>query len=150
MDIKSQLEQDLKNAMRQGSVIRRDTLRMAIAAMKNAEIEKGEKLDDVAYVNILQKEIKSRRETILDAEKANRPNIIEACKQEISVLEEYLPKQLTEDELLKMISETIVEIQALSPNDTGRVMKLIMPKVAGRAPGDIVSQLVRKALTQSK
>lgn len=140
------IEQALKEAMRNNDEVARRTLRMILSAIKLAEVEKGTTLDEAALIAVLQKELKSRRESISDAEKANRPDLAEAAKAEISVIESFLPKQLTLEELETLASEAIKEANATVPADMGKVMKILMPKVQGRTSGDQVSQVVRKLL----
>ena len=146
MDTKSLLENDLKNAMRAGDVVRKRALRMALSAIKLSEVQKGDTLDEAQVLAVLQKEIRSQQETISEAEKAKRPEIATAAQAEIAVLESYLPPSLTPGELETLARETIAEVGASSPGDMGRVMKALMPKVQGRAPGDQVSQTVRLLL----
>lgn len=140
------IEQALKEAMRNNDEVARRTLRMILSAIKLAEVEKGASLDETALVAVLQKELKSRRESIADAEKANRPDLAEAAKAEIAVIESFLPKQLTLEELEQIAREAILEANATTSADMGKVMKILMSKVQGRAAGDQVSQMVRKLL----
>jgi uncharacterized protein len=146
MELKVTLENDLKQAMRSNNEVTRRTLRMVLAAIKNAEIEKGEKLDDANLLAIIQKEVKSRNEAIADAERANRPDLISENLAEIHVLEAYLPKQMNESELRSLVQSVIAEIGANGPADTGKVIKAVLPKVQGRAPNDKVSLMVRQLL----
>lgn len=146
MELKLKLENDLKDAMRSGDEVRKNSIRMVIAAIKLAQVEKGGQLDDPTILSLVQKEIKSRKESIADAEKANRPDLIAAAKAEIAVLEVYLPAQMSTDELSALVTSAIAETGASLPSDMGKVMKVIMPKVQGRAPNDQVSLLVRQML----
>jgi uncharacterized protein len=146
--LKTRLVEDLKEAMRANQPVRRTTIRSVLAAIKLAQVEKekGTVLDDVAVLALVQKEIKSRRESIADAEKANRPDLISGYEAEIKILEEYLPKQLSQDELNVLVSQAIQETGASTPADMGKVMKIIIPRVQGRAPNDQVSAAVRELL----
>lgn len=146
MELKPKIEIALRDAMKANDVVKRNTYRMVLSAIKNAEVEKGASLDEQAILSILQKEIKSRRETIEDAKKGAREDIIQSTTAEIAVIEVFLPKQLSPEELEVMVKEAITEAGAVSPADTGKVMKLMMTKAAGRAAGDQISQLVRKLL----
>jgi uncharacterized protein len=146
MDLKSTLENDLKDAMRASDDLRKRTLRMVIANIKLAEIDRSIKLDDPAIIAVLQKEVKSRKEAILDAEKAGRSDLVAASQDEIKVLEGYLPKGLSDSELKVMAAEVITELNASSPADMGKVIKTLMAKVQGRAAGDQVSKAVRELL----
>jgi uncharacterized protein YqeY len=146
MDIKTTLQSDLKDAMRHGEERRKSTLRMAIAAIKLAEVEKGAHMDETAYLSVIQKEIKARRESIADAEKANRPELIQQSEEEIKILQAYLPVALSSDELEALAREAITEAGAASIREMGQVMKILMPRLQGRATGDQASQVVRKLL----
>jgi len=146
MTTKIELETSLKDAMRAGDDLRKRTLRMALSSIKQVEIDKSQALDETGIAAILQKEIKSRRESIIDAQRANRPDMIQAAEAEISVIEEFLPKGLSPEELEKMAKEVITELGASSPKDVGQVMKALLPRLQGRAPGDQVSSVVRKLL----
>ncbi len=151
MNIKSELENALKDAMRSKDEIALRTIRMALSAIKLAEVEKaavekGAALEEPELIAILQKEIKSRREAIQEAEKANRPDLLDAAKADIAILEKYLPKAMDPAELEKMTREVIAEVGATGMTDMGKVMKVLLPKLQGRAANDQVSQLVRQLL----
>ncbi len=146
MTVKSQLENDLKDALRAGDDLRKRTLRMALAAIKQTEIDKGLTLDDTGVMAILQKEIKARHESIADAERAHRQDLVAESRDEIAVLETYLPKALSPQELEDLVRQVIVESGATSPAQMGQVMKLLMPRLQGRATGDAASQVTRKLL----
>ena len=138
MTIKTQLNDSMKDAMRSGDEIRKRTVRMALAAVKQAEVDKRIELDDLAITNILQKEVNNRREALEEAKKASRPDLIEANEAEIKVLETFLPKAMPADELRALVQAAITETGAAGPGDMG--------KVAGRAPNDMVSAAVRELL----
>ncbi len=146
MSIKSQLNESMKDAMRSGDEVRKRTVRMALAAVKQAEVDKRVELDDMAVLNLLQKEVKNRREALEEARKANRPDLAEANEAEIRVLEAFLPKSMPEEDLRALVQAAITETNAASPADMGKVMKIVMTKVAGRAPNDRVSAMVRELL----
>ena len=146
MSLKTQLEDALKDALRSGDDLRKRVLRMTLAAMKQAEIDKHLTLDDPAVMAILQKEIKSRQESIADAERAHRPDLVAGAQAEIALLETYLPQALTPGELEDLARQAIAEAGAVSPAQMGQVMKLLMPRLQGRASGDAASQAVRKLL----
>jgi uncharacterized protein YqeY len=146
MAIKTQLNDSLKDAMKSGDEIRKRTVRMALAAVKQVEVDKRIELDDLAVTNILQKEVKNRREALEEAKKANRPDLIEANEAEIRVLEAFLPKAMPAEELRALVQAAINETGAAGPGDMGKVMKVVMGKVAGRAPNDMVSATVRELL----
>jgi uncharacterized protein YqeY len=146
MDIKTTLQSDLKDAIRHGEETRKSTLRMAISAIKLAEVEKNAHMNEAAYLAVLQKEIKASREAIADAEKANRPELIKQAEEEIEILQGYLPAALSDEELEKLASDAIAEAGASSIREMGQVMKILMPRLQGRATGDQASQAVRKML----
>ncbi|MEW6242125.1 MAG: GatB/YqeY domain-containing protein [Chloroflexota bacterium] len=146
MDIKTKLTEAMKEAMKANDAVRRTTVRMALAAIKQAEVDRQTTLDDTAVIALLQKEIKNRREAIEEAKKAERPDLISANQAEIAVLEAFLPAALPADELRELVKAAIAETGAASPSDMGKVMKVVMAKVAGRAPGDVVSAAVREFL----
>jgi uncharacterized protein YqeY len=146
MTIKTQLNDSMKDAMKSGDEIRKRTVRMVLAAVKQAEVDKRVELDDMAVMNIIQKEVKNRRESLEEARTANRADLIEANEAEIKVLEAFLPKAMPADELRALVLAAITETGAASPADMGRVMKAVMPRVAGRAPNDMVSATVRELL----
>jgi len=146
MDTKEKLEAALKEAMKAGDDVRKRTVRMALAAIRQAEIDQQVKLDEAAALSIIQKEIKTRKESVEEARRANRPDIVAATQAEIVVLQTYLPPVMGADELKALVKAAIAEAGATSPADMGKVMKLLMPRVAGRAPGDQVSAAVRQML----
>ena len=147
MDIKSQLNEAMKDAMRSGDVVRKNTVRMALAAIKQAEVDKRTELDDTAVIALLQKEIKNRKEAIEEAKKAERDDLISDNEAEIAVLEVFLPVAMSADELRGIVEAAIAEVGASSMADMGKVMKIAMPKTAGRASGGDVSALVKELLS---
>ena len=149
MSLKTELENALKDALRAKDKPRKLTLRMALSAVKLAEVERRDELEDEAVLRILQKEVKSRRELIEDAEKADRPDMIKEAEAEIKILEGYLPQAISSDELQTLVVEAIAEVGASAPGDMGNVMKVIIPKVAGRADGGQISQIVRDTLQKT-
>lgn len=146
---KEKLENDLKDAMRSGDAVKKRTLRMVLSTIKLAEVEKQETLEGGDLLAILQKEVKSRQETIDEAQQAGRDNLVSSTKAEIEILEQYLPEALTEEELEDLVSETIKETGAEGPQDMGKVMKAMMPKIRGRADGKMVSRLVQQKLSSA-
>ena len=146
METKAKLEQTLRTAMKAGDDVSRRTVRMALAAIRQMEIDKQIELDESAVLAIVQKEIKTRRESVEEARKANRADIVAATEAEIKILETFLPPAMSADELKALVTATIAEVGAVSPADMGKVMKVLIPRLAGRAPGDQVSAAVRQAL----
>ncbi len=148
MDIKTQLNESVKDAMKSGDEVRKRTLRMVLAAIKQVEVDKRTQIEDLANEALIQKKIKNRREAIEEAKKANRPDLIEENEVEIKVLEAYLPKAMPAEELRALVQAAIAETGASAPSDMGKVMKIVMPKVAGRAPNDMISSAVKELLTK--
>lgn len=148
MDIKTQLNESVKDAMKSGDELRKRTLRMVLAAVKQAEVDKQTTIDDMAVVALIQKEIKNRREAIEEAKKAERPDLIGDNEDEIKVLEVFLPKAMPVEELRALVQAAIAETGAAAPSDMGKVMKIVMPKVAGRAPNDMISSTVKELLAK--
>ncbi len=146
MTLKETLSQAIKDAMRAGNDGRKVPLRLVMAAIQLAEVEKGGPLDDGEVMGLFQKEVKARRESIADAERANRPDLVAAAQAEMVVLEEFLPKGLTAEELEALVKAAIAESGASGPNDMGAVMKILVPQTKGRADGGQVSALVKQLL----
>jgi hypothetical protein len=153
MSIKTQLNESMKEAMRSGDEVRKRSIRMVLAAIKQVEVDKRSnpmdkrtELDDPAVVSLLQKEIKNRREALEEARKANRADLVQANEAEIEVLQAFLPTAMPAEELRALVQAAIDETGAASPADMGKVMKAVMPRVAGRAPNDVISATVREFL----
>jgi len=146
METKVNLETALKEAMKAGDEVRKRTIRMALAGIRQAEIDRQVKLDETGVLSILQKEIKTRKESIEEARKANRADLIAATEAELAVLDLFMPQAMSADELGALVDAAIAEVGAAAPSDMGKVMKALLPKVAGRAPGDQVSAAVRQRL----
>jgi hypothetical protein len=119
---------------------------MVLSAIRLAEVEKGKPLDEAGLVSILHKEVKSRRESIADAQRAGRADLIKSAEAEITVLEGFLPKSLAPEELEAEAQKVISEVGAVSLRDMGQVMKVLLPRLQGRASGDEASQAVRRLL----
>jgi uncharacterized protein YqeY len=143
------LQSDLTEAMRSGDDVRKRTLRMVLTAIKFAEVEKIDALDESEIIAVLQKEAKMRRESIEESQRADREDLIGPLESELAVLQSYLPKPLSAEELESLAQEAISEAGAASVHEMGNVMKLLMPKVQGRADGKAVSEVVRGLLTGS-
>lgn len=147
MNTRQALESTLQNAMRNKDSATLNAVRLVLSSIKLTEVETGKQLDDAGMIAVIQKEIKSRREAMADAQKANRADLIEKAENDITLLEGFLPKQLSPEELTSIAAATILELQASSVADMGKVMKAMIPKVQGRASGDAISQAVKKLLT---
>jgi len=149
MPTREDLEAQLQAAMRDSDDLHKRTLRMVLSEWKVAEVERGEELDEADSIALLQKQAKSRREAIADAERAERPDIVEATQEELSYLETFLPQALSDSELEQLARASIEETGATEPAEMGLVMKDLMPHVAGRADGKQASEVVRKLLSSA-
>ena len=148
MDIKTRLNEAVKQALKANDEVTKRTTRMALAAVKQAEVDRQTTLDDAGVISVLQKEIKNRRESLEEARKANRGDLISENEAEIKVLEAFLPEPMSVDELRALARSAITETGASAPADMGKVMKIVMSKTAGRAAGDQVSAVVKELLTK--
>lgn len=148
MSLNDRLFADMKEAMKEKEAgkIRLSTIRMIRAAQKEAEIDKKRELTDDELIDIINRELKKRKEAIADYEKADRPEMVKQLEEEIKVLQGYLPEQLGEDQIILIIKEAIQEIGANGPKDLGLLMKTVMPKLKGRADGKLISELAKKML----
>lgn len=143
---KTKFNELLHESMKNHDDISRDTMRMILTSLKLAEVEKKQELDDAAVLALVQKEIKTRHESILDYQKGNRLDLVESSEKEIKVLEQFLPKQLTDEELKGMIDSAIKEVNASTMTDMGKVMKIVIPNVQGKASSDRISGMVKELL----
>src|SRR5512146_3455448 len=146
MGLKDRLYKDMQKAAKERNPLALSALRMALAEIKNREIEARGELADDAVVKALASMVKKRRESIELFLKGNRPELADKEEGEISVLSAYLPQGLSEAEVESLAREAVAAAGAKSPSDMGRVMKELMPKVAGRADGKMVNEIVRRLL----
>jgi uncharacterized protein YqeY len=149
MTLQERIDNDLKDAMRAKDATRLGVLRMLKSAVKNSAIEKGgatATLDDAEASAVIRKQVKQRQDSIESFEKGARPELAAKEKQELGILQSYLPQQLSADELQKIVRDTIAELNASSKAQMGAVMKAVQAKVAGRADGKTVSQEVQRQL----
>ena len=146
MSIKEILENSLHSAMREKDNVRKNALRMALSSIKLAEIESGKELDAPMIFSILQKEIKTKEETISEADKANRPEMIQPLKDEISILKEFLPNELSEEELIILAKKIVNDLNAKTIKEMGLVMKSVILEVQGKASNERISKVVRDLL----
>lgn len=148
MGLREQLREDLKSAMRAGDATRRGTIRMLEAAIKNAEIEKrGQELPEADVLAILQRQVKQRRDSIEQFERGGREDLAEIERAEIAVIEDYLPEQLSEEEIEAAARRVIEQIGASGPGDRGKVMGPLMKELRGKADGSAVNAAVSKLLS---
>jgi uncharacterized protein YqeY len=146
MGLKERIREDLRKATKERDSLALSALRMAIAAIRNREIDARGEIGDDAVVKLLGTMIKQRREAIELYVKGNRPELAEKETKEIAVLEAYLPKGLSAGEVESLARDAVAAVAAKSAADLGRVMKELMPKVAGRADGKLVNDVVRRLL----
>lgn len=146
MDTKTQLNNAMKEAMRAKDQVAKRTLTMVRAAIQQTEKDRRTELDEAAVLAILQKELKSRQETVIEAQKAGRDDLIVHTEAEIVVLKKFLPEAMPIEELRTLAAAVIAEVGASAPADMGKVMKELMPRVAGRAPGGDLSRVVKELL----
>ena len=148
MSLQERLLSDMKEAMRakEAGKLRLTVIRMVRASIKNAEINKKRDLNDEELLEILTREVKQRRDALSEYEKANRQDMVDNLKEEIKILQEYLPEQLTEAEIIQLVQEVIEQVGANSPRDMGKVMGTLMPKVKGKADGKLVNKIVKDLL----
>ncbi len=145
MSLKEQLMGDLKASMKNKDTIRKNTVTMVRAAIKQIEVDERKDVTDEEILEIMSKQVKEKRFAIEEFKKGSREDLVELTETEIEILLEYLPKQLTEEEVEQIVAETIKEINATSMKDIGLIMKAVMPKVKGRTDGNIVNKVVKKA-----
>lgn len=148
MTLKEKLMEDLKSAMRNKEKRRKDTITMLRAAVKQREVDERIELADEDVLAIVGKQVKQKRESIKEFQKAARIDLVEQAEEEIEILMVYLPEQLTEDEIDEIVREAIVQTGAASMRDMGRIMGVVMPKVKGKADGSLISQSAKKLLNQ--
>lgn len=148
MSLQDRLMADMKEAMKAKEAGKKKltVIRMARAAIKNIEINKKRALNDEEVIEVIASEVKQRRDAIPEYENANRKDIVEGLLNEIDILMEYLPEQLSEEEIYSLIDETISEVGGDSLKDMGKVMGKLMPKVKGRADGKLVNKIVKEKL----
>lgn len=147
MDLKTSIQNDMKSAMKSQQATKLGCLRMLIAEIKKKEIDKRSPLDESEIQKVIGTLIKQRNESVLAFEKGGRTDLVEKEKAEIAVLKAYLPEQLSESEILAIVESAVAETQAKTAADMGKVMKAVLAKVAGRADGKLVNELVRKKLS---
>ncbi|MCK5075404.1 MAG: GatB/YqeY domain-containing protein [Calditrichia bacterium] len=143
MSLNDKLIADLKSSMKNGNKIAVETIRIVRASLKNAEISKGENLTEEEVISVLQSEAKKRKEAITEYKKADRQDLVEAEQNELNVIEEYLPRQLNENEINEKIDELFTRINPSSMKEIGKVMGPLMKELKGKADGRLVQQLVK-------
>ncbi len=149
MSLLQKLDDDLKTALKASNSLKVSVLRMAKAASKNKQIEKGGELTDDEVLAVLSALSKQRRESIEQFSRGRREDLAEKERQELAILQSYLPKQLSAEEIDRIIIEVIKESSAEGTKDMGKVMRMVMPRLQGAADGKIVNQRVRDLLTKT-
>ena len=149
MSLRVQLQEDMAAAMKSGDTVKRDAIRSLLSAIKYKEKDDQIELDDQGIVQVIQKLVKQRQETIEDAQQAGRPKMVESEKADLAVLETYLPEMMSEEEIVIVAQDAIDEIGAEGPQDMGKVMGRLMPQLTGKADGRLVSSVVRNLLSNS-
>ena len=148
MSLKETLLQDLKTAMKDKDTIRKNTIQLVRAGVLQIEKDNHVELEDDGVLDVIAKELKKRRDSLPEFEKSGRTDLIENLNKEIDVLLGYLPEQLTEDEIQKIVEETIAETGAATMKDMGKVIGAVSSKVKGRAANRVVSGYVKKLLSK--
>jgi len=148
MGLNERLTEDMKAAMKAGPAGRQrlETIRFLRSALKNAEIDKKAPLTDEDILGVITKQVKQLRDSIAEFEKAGRSDLVEKAQAEIAVLSDYLPAQMTEDEVRELARQIIADVGAQGPKDMGKVMGPLMARTKGRADGRMVQQIVRELL----
>jgi len=146
MHLKERLMEDMKDSMKKGEQVRLSAIRMVRAGIKNKEIELGRELKDEDVVGVITSAIKQRKDSYTQFLNGNRMDLAEKEKKEIEVLSIYLPEQIGEDEIKKRLKEIISETGAATSKDIGKVMKILMPELKGKADGNLVNKIAREML----
>jgi len=149
VDLKTRLGEDFKQALRSGDKLRVSVIRLLTALIKNREVEKRGPLTDAEVLQAIVASCKQRQEAIEPFRQGGRQDLVDKESAELEILQSYLPKPLTSEELHAMVLEAIREVQATSPKEMGKVMGVLMPRVTGRADGKMVNTLVREALSKT-
>ena len=145
--LKQKLTDDLKQAMRGGDKVRRSVIRLVMASIKNAEITRQTALDDADILGIIAKEVKQRRESIEAFTQGNRPELVAQEEAEMAILEEYLPQQMTREEIITAARQVIAEVGAEGPRDKGKVMPKLVAQLKGKADGQEINAVVTDLLS---
>ncbi|MBP1889531.1 uncharacterized protein YqeY [Clostridium moniliforme] len=148
--IKERLQEDWKTALKAKDKFRANVLSTAKSAILLVEKTDNRKVEDSEVIEILAREVKQRREAVLEFEKGNRQDLVDEANAEIKILLDYLPQQLSEEEIVQIVKEAAIEAGANSIKDMGKVMALVRPKTVGRADGKLVSQIVKNYLINNK
>jgi uncharacterized protein YqeY len=149
MGLKKKLEDDLKQALKDKDEVRKKTIRLALAAIQNAEIAKRDDLEDGEVLSVLSKEAKIRRESLEQFAKGGREDLVGQQELELEILKQYLPAQLSKEEIEARAREVVAEVGATSLSQMGDVMRVLMPQLKGKADGQLVSTVVKGILKET-
>ncbi|GIQ68029.1 GatB/YqeY domain-containing protein [Xylanibacillus composti] len=147
MSLTERLNNDMKQAMKNQDKFKLSVIRMIRSSIKNIEIDQRKELSEEEVLDIINRELKQRKDSLQEFQKAGRDDLVEQLQKEIEVIHEYLPEQLTEEEVKAIVQQTIQEVGASSKAEMGKVMGALMPKVKGRADGKLVNQIVQQTLS---
>ena len=145
--LKEKLMEDLKNSMKEKNEIRKNTVQMVRAAILQVEKDKGITVEDDRIIEIIAKEVKTKKDALVDFEKAGREDLINQTKEEMSILQEYLPKQLSKEEITTIVKQIITDIGATSMKDMGNIMKEAKSKIGAGADGRTINEVVKELLS---
>ncbi|MFD1455770.1 GatB/YqeY domain-containing protein [Levilactobacillus lanxiensis] len=148
MSLETQLNTDLKTAMKAHDKLSLNVIRMMKAALTNEKVKQGHDLSEDEELTIVSRELKQRKESMAEFAKGNRDDLVEGVKAEIAIVEKYAPKQLSEDDIAKIVADSIAKVSASGMGDFGKVMGVVMPQVKGKADGAIVNKTVKAQLNK--
>ncbi|MEY4479610.1 MAG: hypothetical protein RLZZ267_288 [Bacillota bacterium] len=146
MSLAERLNEDMKAAMKSGEKFKLSVIRMIRASLKNIEIDQRRELTEQDVLDVLNREVKQRKDAAIDFEKAGRDDLVEQLNKELEVILDYLPQQLTEEEIKAIVEQTIAEVGVSSKAEMGKLMGALMPKVKGLADGKLVNTIVQQSL----
>ncbi|MFC1946776.1 GatB/YqeY domain-containing protein [Chloroflexota bacterium] len=146
-EMKEKLNAEFRQAMKDKDTLRRNVLRMVLASLKNAEIAKRTELSDGDILGLISKEVKQHEDSIQAFKEGNRPDLMEKEQSELAILQEYLPKQLSREEIIAEVKQAIEEVGAQGPGDKGKVMPIIIAKLKGQADGKEINAIVTEMLS---
>ena len=147
MSLLTTMNEDIKTAMKAKDKTTLSVLRMIKSSLQNEQIKKGTELSEEDELAVLSREMKQRRDSLTEFKKANRQDLVDSLENEIAIVADYMPKQLTEEELQSVVQEVIASVNATSAKDFGKVMGAVMPKVKGKADGNDINRIVKQQLS---
>jgi uncharacterized protein len=147
-DLQNKITEDMKQAMKAGDTVKRDTLRMLLSSVKNAANAKLAPLDEAEVVAVVAKDVKRHLESIDAYKKGSRPDLVAKEEAEMAILQKYMPAQMSRGEIVNIVKEVIAAVGAKGPGDKGKVMQQVMPKLKGKAEGKEINEVVMQLLSQ--